>query len=127
MLIWYANIPEEVTYFVSRIEDYRFIFYGTFFMNFFFPMVFLMARDTKRATKYLLVIGSIIFVGHWLDVFVMVMPGTLFDQWDFGFLEIGMFLMFLGLTVYGILKAIGKAPLLQKNHPYLDESKHHEF
>ena len=26
MLIWYANIPEEVTYFVTRIQDYRLTF-----------------------------------------------------------------------------------------------------
>jgi hypothetical protein len=127
MLIWYANIPEEAQYFVSRIEDYKFIFFGTFFINFFFPMVFLMSADTKRSAGYLIVVGLIIFFGHWLDVFNMVMPGTLFDQWDFGMLEIGMFVMFLGVFVFTVLKALGKAPLLQKNHPFLDESKHHEF
>jgi hypothetical protein len=57
----------------------------------------------------------------------MVMPGTLFDQWEIGLLEIGMFLMFLGIFVYTVLNAISKAPLLQKNHPFLEESKHHEY
>jgi hypothetical protein len=127
MLIWYSNIPEEVQYYFSRINDYKFIFFGTFVINFVFPMVFLMSRDTKRSAGYLIVIGLIIFIGHWLDVFNLVMPGTLFDQWNFGLLEIGMFLMFLGIFVYTVLKAIGKSPLLQKNHPFLEESKHHEF
>ena len=90
-------------------------------------MVFLMSRDTKRSAGYLIVIGLIIFIGHWLDVFNLVMPGTLFDQWNFGLLEIGMFIMFLGIFVYTVLKALGKSPLLQKNHPFLEESKHHEF
>ena len=76
---------------------------------------------------YLIVIGLIIFIGHWLDVFNMVMPGTLFDQWGFGLLEIGMFLIFLGVFVYVVLRSIAKAPLLQKNHPYLEESKHHDY
>ena len=127
MLIWYSNIPEEAQYFISRIEDYKFLFFGTFFINFFFPMVFLMSADTKRSAGYLIVIGLIIFIGHWLDVFNLVMPGTLFDQWNFGMLEIGMFMMFLGLFVFTVLRALGKAPLLQKNHPFLSESKHHEF
>ena len=28
MLIWYSNIPEEVTYFITRIEDYNITFFG---------------------------------------------------------------------------------------------------
>jgi hypothetical protein len=28
MLIWYANIPEEVTYFMTRIEDFNLPFFG---------------------------------------------------------------------------------------------------
>ena len=127
MLYWYANIPEEVHYFYERIHNYKFIYFGTFFINFVFPMVFLMSRDTKRSSGYLIVIGLIIFIGHWLDVFNMVMPGTLFDQWGFGLLEIGMFLIFLGVFVYAVLRSIAKAPLLQKNHPYLEESKHHDY
>ena len=127
MLIWYANIPEEAQYFVSRIEDYKFIFFGTFFINFFFPMVFLMSSGTKRSAGYLIVVGLIIFIGHWLDVFNMVMPGTLFDQWNFGLLEVGMFILFLGVFVNFVLRALSKSPLLQKNHPFLEESKHHEF
>ena len=127
MLIWYANIPEEVKYFVDRIQDYKLLFFGTFVVNFVFPMVFLMSADTKRSAGYLIVIGLIIFIGHWFDVYTMVIPGTLFDQWEFGLLEIGMFMLFLGTFVYTVLRAISKAPLLQKNHPYLEESKHHEF
>lgn len=90
-------------------------------------MVFFMSRDTKRSAGFLIVIGLMIFIGHWFDVFNMVMPGTLFDQWEIGLLEIGMFLMFLGIFVYTVLNAISKAPLLQKNHPFLEESKHHEY
>ena len=127
MLIWYSNIPEEVIYFTQRIENYQLLFFGTFIVNFFFPMVFFMSRDTKRSAGYLIVIGLLIFIGHWFDVFNMVMPGTLFDQWELGLLELGMFMLFLGTFVYTVLRAISKAPLLQKNHPYLEESKHHEF
>ncbi|MEY2970177.1 MAG: hypothetical protein RLZZ599_550, partial [Bacteroidota bacterium] len=38
MLIWYADIPEEVTYFVTRIEDYKLPFFGMIAMNFVFPL-----------------------------------------------------------------------------------------
>jgi len=125
MLIWYSNIPEEVTYFITRIAHYKFVFFAMFTINFVLPMVFLMSADTKKSIPYILVIGTIIFISHWFDVFMMVMPGTLFEEWNFGMLEIGMFLLFLGVFVFTVLKALGKAPLVQKNHPYLEDSKHH--
>ena len=39
MLIWYSNIPEEVTYFITRIEDYNITFFGMVVMNFLFPLL----------------------------------------------------------------------------------------
>ncbi len=125
MLIWYANIPEEVIYYVTRIESYKFVFFGMFVLNFVLPMIFFMSADTKKSWPYLIVIGLIIFVAHWFDVFCMVMPGTLFEEWNFGILEIGMFMLFLGGFMLLMFKGLASASLVQKNHPYLEESKHH--
>jgi len=128
MLIWYANIPEEVTYFMNRIGHYKVLFFTTFFINFSFPMLILMSRDAKRNYKYLTVIALIIFVGHWLDIYMCVMPGTVGSNWKLvSPLEIGMALGFLGLFIYVILTSLTKAPLMIKNHPYIEESIHHEF
>lgn len=127
MLIWYSNIPEEVTYFIARFNDYRYVFMGMFAVNFVLPMVFFMSRDTKRSAPYLIVIGLIIFIGHWFDVFCMVMPGTVFAEWEYGMLEIGMFITFLGAFLLLVFRGLASAPLVQKNHPYLQESIHHEF
>ncbi len=124
MLIWYSNIPEEVTYYITRIEHYKWLFFGMFFVNFLFPMVILMARDAKRQIGYLIVVGVIIFIGHWLDVYMMIMPGSLGHHWHIGFMEIGMFIGFLGLFLYTVFNAFTKAPLTVKNHPFLDESNH---
>lgn len=127
MLIWYSDIPEEVTYFMSRIENYKYLFFGVFLINFIFPMIFLMSREAKRAYGILTVIGLIIFIGHWLDMYLLVAPGTLFEYWEFGMLEIGMFMLFLGVFIFLVLRNLTKAPLEVKNHPYLEESIHHEF
>lgn len=123
MLIWYSNIPEEVTYYVQRINDFKWLFFGIFFTNFAFPMVILMSRDAKRSIGYLIVVGVIIFIGHWFDVYMMVIPGSV-GHITFGFMEIGMFLGFLGLFLYTVFNSLSKAPILVKNHPFLEESKH---
>lgn len=124
MLIWYSNIPEEITYFQHRWNHYMPLFWTVFFVNFTFPMLVLMSRDAKRNHKLLTVIGIIIFIGHWLDVYMIVMPGTVGHHWHLNLFEIGLALGFLGLFVYVILSSVAKAPLMVKNHPYLEESIH---
>ena len=125
MLIWYSNIPEEVLYFRERIAHYPWLYFGMFFMNFAFPMVILMSRDAKRNIIFFLPVALIIFLGHWFDVFCLVMPGTVGEDWHLGFIEYGMFLGFLGLFVFVVMNHLTKAPVMIKNHPYLDESLHH--
>lgn len=127
MLIWYANIPEEVTYYVTRIQDFKLLYFGMFFINFAFPMLLLMSRDAKRHAGILTAVGVIIFAGHWVDAYLMVMGGSMGKHAYIGALEIGMALLFLGFFIRVILTNLTKAPLMPVNHPFLDESIHHEI
>jgi hypothetical protein len=129
MLIWYTNIPEETIYFQERLHDFGYmaLMWTVFFMNFLFPMILLMSRDAKRNFGFLVFVGSIIFVGHWLDVFMMVMPATVKGEWHLSWVEIGMALGFLGLMLYVIHSSLAKRPLMIQKHPYLDESLHHHI
>lgn len=130
MLIWYANIPEEVTYFHDRIDamGYRPLFWIMFFINFAFPMLLLMSRDAKRNASTLKFIGGLLVFVHWLDVYVMVMPGTVGQGWRlFSPLELGLLIGFAGLFLYVVFGQLAKAPVIVQKHPYLDESKHHQI
>ncbi len=123
MLIWYANIPEEVTYFVTRIEDYKLPFFGMVVMNFVFPILVLMNSDYKRVNWFVVMAGVMILAGHYVDLFVMVMPATVGTQWYFGIPELSSVLFFLGLFIFVVFTALTKAPLLAKGNPFIKESK----
>lgn len=127
MLIWYANIGEEVTYYMTRIEHYQFLYFFMFIINFAFPMLILMSRDAKRHAGILTFVGLVILAGHWLDVYIMVSAGSMGANACIGWLEIGMPLMIAGLFIRVILTNLTKAPLTPVNHPFLDESIHHEI
>lgn len=127
MLIWYANIGEEVTYYVMRIENFQTIYFTMFIINFAFPMLILMSRDAKRHFGILTFVGLIILIGHWLDVYIMVSAGSLGANAQLGLIEIGMALMVLGGFTYVVLNNLTKAPLTPVNHPFLDESVHHDI
>ncbi|MDA1210288.1 MAG: quinol:cytochrome C oxidoreductase, partial [Bacteroidetes bacterium] len=127
MLIWYANIPEEVTYFVTRIEDYKLPFFGMIAMNFVFPLLLLMNSDYKRVNWFVVMAGIVILAGHYLDVFNMVMPATVGESWTIGVPEIGALMFFFGLFVYVVFTTLTKAPLVPKNNPFIKESKHFHY
>jgi hypothetical protein len=127
MLIWYANIPEEVTYFMVRFDHYRGLFLANFFINFIAPFVVLMTRDAKRKPMTLMVVSVIIFIGHWIDTFLMVTPGVVKEHWHIGWMEIGTTIGFLGLFMFVVQNALSKAPLLREKHPLLKESLHHSI
>lgn len=127
MLYWYSNIPEEITYFKARIDDYSWVFWGTMLVNFIFPMLLLMSKDAKRNAGFMVLVGCIIFFGHYLDVFMIITPGAMKTHGTIGLVEIGAFISFLGLFLFVVLGALAKRPLLVKNHPYLEESLHHHI
>jgi len=127
MLIWYSNIPEEVTYFITRIEDYNLPFFGMLVMNFIFPLLILMNSDYKRINYFIVMAGIVIILGHYIDVFNMIMPSAVGDQWFIGLAEIGGFLFFLGLFIFVVFKEISKAPLYATGDPLMGESERFHY
>jgi hypothetical protein len=127
MLIWYSNIPEEVTYFITRIEDYNLPFFGMIVLNFVFPVLILINTDFKRLTWIISMAGIIILLGHYIDFYLMIMPATVGDRWFIGIPEISSLLFFIGLFIVVIFTAMTKSPLLPKRHPLIEESKHFHY
>ena len=127
MLIWYSNIPEEVTYFITRFQDYQLPFLGMVVMNFVFPLLILMNSDYKRIPWFVLMAGIVILCGHYVDVFNMIMPATVGDQWYIGIPEISSVLLFGGLFIFIVFTALTKAPLEPKRHPLIKESEHFHY
>lgn len=127
MLMWYSDIPEEVTYFVTRIENYNLPFFGMVVMNFVFPLLILMNADFKRLKWIIVMAGIVILSGHYLDFYNMIMPATVGDQWFIGVSEISSVLFFGGLFIFVVFNALTKANLVSEGNPYIEESKHFHY
>jgi len=129
LLIYYANIPEETIYFVERVQSdiYYPFFLTNLILNFFFPFLFLMTRASKRYTRFLKIACPMVLFGHFIDFYLMVTPGVLKENGGFGFLEIGILMIFLSAFLYVVLNGLKKLPLVAKNHPMLEESLHHDI
>lgn len=126
MLIWYANIPEETTYYKPRAEGiYSGLYWLMFLINFLAPLLILMTRGSKRNYGTITFMSLLILFGHWLDFFQMVFPGPSPDHVPMILYDFGVALGFIGLIMFVTGRALSKSPLIIKNHPFIKESVIH--
>ena len=125
LLIWYANIPEETTYYVKRLTGpWKINFYVNLTLNWLVPFLILLPNYFAR--KKFILIGVIICLifGQYTDLYEQIIPGTL-GEFRIGFVEIGTFIGFAGLFSYIFMRTLSRASLIPENHPLLEESLHH--
>ncbi len=91
MLIWYTDIPEETFYFVDRLTGaWMPLFLLNMVLNWVVPFFGLMSARAKRTEHVMINIAVVVLVGHWLDLYLMIMPGTSGGAPSFGVLEIAL-------------------------------------
>jgi hypothetical protein len=71
MLQWFANIPEETSFWVKRFGTGYFTFtvFLTLAINFAFPLLVLMTRGAKRNFKVIGFAAAVLILGHYVDFF----------------------------------------------------------
>lgn len=131
LLIFYANLPEETIYFRERLSGYDGRYFAPFIinliLNFFFPFLVLMARESKRNIVMIKLACGSILMGHWFDFYQMHMPGVAKEQGGIGIIEWGTTLAFASLFIYFVANQLSKANLIPTKHPFIDESTHHDI
>ena len=75
MLIWIADIPEEVPWYILRIDG-GWLWVGAFLAVFHFlvPFFLLLSRDLKRNPRALSLVAGWMLLVHWVDLYWLVMP-----------------------------------------------------
>jgi hypothetical protein len=123
MLIWYANIPEETQYFITRNTQSwwalsMLLVIGRFFIA--FPI--LLMRSIKTHPHQLCIVAGWILLMQMLDIYIIVMPvlhGTGFHPsiWDL------LSVIAIGATLgFVYLRLLPKASLFPVRDPRLIES-----
>lgn len=124
-LIWFGNIPEETAYYAARWDNGWLIFFVlNFLLNWLIPFIGLLPQKLDKNINFVYFITIVLLVGLFTDIFEQVMP-IITTTPKIGIIEIGIFAGLAGLFIFALVTALTKAPLIPKNHPYLDESIHH--
>jgi len=125
LLIWYGNIPEEVTFYAKRTTGgWAPLFFLVPVISWLLPFSILLPRAAKRNPRVLQWTAVLILLGRWLDLYVLVAPPVL-PALRMGLLEILITAGYASLFFLLTSRALSRAPLLARNDPYLGEGLHH--
>lgn len=75
MLIWYANLPEETTYFLRRTDNGWMPYMVALpLLKFVVPFVLMLPRDAKRKASRLIPVAVLVLFAQFWELFLMVAP-----------------------------------------------------
>lgn len=151
MLIWYANIPEETTWFMIRqLGSWKWLSYLIIFGHFFVPFIVLLSKHPKRF-KIMLVSACLwLFAIHYVDMYWLTMPSIPMEMFaeatsyealsidfpdsqyaaeydlSFQFFDLTLWLGFACLMFGGAAFALRNQALIPEHDPRLYESLAYE-
>jgi hypothetical protein len=123
MLYWYANIPEETAWFLTRSQaGWGRVGLALVFGAFALPFLGLVSRFAKRNRKLLAFWAVWILIFQWLNLYWVAMP--VFDPQSvtFSLLDATCFLGIGGIWLAGVVRLAGRHSLVPKGDPRLQDS-----
>jgi hypothetical protein len=136
MLVYAANLVEEIPYFMARItHGWQYVAIFLVLFQFAVPFLLLLQRDLTRTPRRLVVVAAALLVVRFIDIFMLVSPefdvsganlhtlageqeGRLFFHW----LDLAAPLAIGGLWVWMFFTQLAQRPLLAVGDPYLREA-----
>jgi hypothetical protein len=121
LLMWYANMPEEVFWYKERLQGlWGILVLVLAVVHFLVPFLVLIPRDAKTEPKRLVWVAVFILLAHWLDLYWMLFPvlgsGPVFSWPELSF---AMFFTFASLLWLRRMMARGAAMPIKD--PFLRE------
>ena len=123
MLIWYANLPEETFWFMSRWEgSWKFITLGLVVFRFIVPYILILSQPSKKDPKRLKIAAVWILFTHYYDIYWLVMPNYSRSGIALSWYELGYPLLCLGVLILTFTYKAKNTNLLPVGDPKLKRS-----
>jgi hypothetical protein len=121
MLIWYANLPEEVVWYKQRIEGpWLVVVLVLAAVHFVIPFFVLLGKDQKSDARTLGAASICLLAAHLLDLYWMVFP-AIGAAPVFGWPEASFALLFVGVGLLWVRRSMGWGADIPVGDPLLSE------
>lgn len=118
---WYTNIPEETSFFLTRMEQpWLKLLVAAPFVSFLVPFSLLVAKPAKWTAYLTIPVCCLVLAAQWVNYLLFVIP-ELADAatWIFPWIEFGVMLGFVGVFFLMFARSSRKVPLLCIGDPLL--------
>ena len=123
MLIWYANLPEEIEWMIHRIyTGWGAVAIAVVTLKFVIPFFVLLHQRMKESETVLLTVASGILLGQWLDIYWVVYPAFSPENAVLSWNELGIGMGFIGLFCWLVQSFLAKHPVAPHGDPKFVES-----
>ncbi|MGA3121490.1 MAG: hypothetical protein ABSF69_12045 [Polyangiaceae bacterium] len=120
-LTWYANIPDEISWFHKRWDDnggtWMWVSVVIVVLHFFVPFWFLLSRNTKRRLPLLAAGATCMLLMHVVEVYWIIMPNL--GPLDPSLLDLGCLLGVVGVYLAAVLRGMEDYALVPVGDPRL--------
>jgi hypothetical protein len=128
LIIWSGNLPEEITWYITRLEGgWEYIGYGLILFHFAIPFLFLISSTMKAKTKVLVTFAIWLIVAHFFELLWQTRPsftkinGFHSTGFTMHWLDLAITLGIGGLLVSFFFAQLKTRPLLALNDPRFPE------
>ena len=123
MLIWYANLPEETSWYVTRqTGSWIYVSLALVIFHFIVPFLGLLSRHAKRNLSVLGFWAGLMLIMHWVDLYYIVMPSLSPTGAPFPLIDITLAIGLGALYVLGLARTAVKSSLVPERDPRLARS-----
>jgi len=123
LIIWSANLPEEIPWYLARLQGgWGWVALALIFGHFFLPFFLLLNRDLKRNARTLSTVAIFILVIRLADIFWLIGPAHGTTRISVHWLDLVAPLALGGLFVTVFLWMLGTRPIVPVGEPWLEDA-----
>ncbi len=119
LIIWAANSPEEIPWYLRRMQGgWQYLGGALLILHFVLPFIVLLSRDVKRRADTIAAVASVVIVARFLDLFWMLRPASavyLSMHW----LDVAAVIGIGGIWMWAFVGQLAERSLLPLHDPAL--------
>jgi hypothetical protein len=126
LIIWSGNLPEEITWYVSRTRGgWQGVGLFVVIFHFALPFLALLSRGVKRRRQALVIVAGLILFTRLVDLYWLVIPAFYPGGLHLDWLTIVLPVAMGGLWLAVFIRQLQRKSLVAVNDPHLQEMSKH--